>query len=573
MRAITMRCLQFYLVVGLLFGMGGLGCQDISSTAVEWPTAVPPASSITLLPQEANPGDEVDVLIEGISTAFNANTTLDLGEGITSVAITVESPWRIHATLRIDPAITRGYRDLIIRDPEGVHRLDEALLIQDGAFSIHPARGHRGQSVNVEVRVDDIDLIPTYTWADFGAGTTTTRFDIIDENLARAEVLIDATAVPGLRDVAILNGSERVRRGQAFTIDRELISIRFDPPVVSQGQGDVRFVITGQGTSFEAGKTTVDLGTGVVVNEKDDPTAMVVESPTRITGLLQVCRGALPGVHDVEVQTQGDGGREVVGIAEALTVVAVPPRIEESYAYAYLSFSRAVRLGELDESVNAYAVFQTQGGPCGEDDDLYPPPPTLDAGPYVHLIRDDGTRLRLDRELDSDGTFSYTPSAEIPLDFYDFGARYSLEYPGTAEGLDPHTLEAIIHTPSAAFSVTHPDLSYAPTLNPYDSIEVRWQDDEGNPGAGAGILDRLQLTLSTVPPIEGDSGRISEILAEDTGYYLISADRVAEDLTPGAGNLSLRTVRVGEPYSLPGSSILVQSYATVSYAGYFEMRE
>lgn len=589
----------------LLLVLAGVapGCGDRVGAGVEDPTLGEVAPRVELSPAAASIGSSFTATVSGVSTDFDASTLVSLGDGVSVVAVRPLSAYELSVDLYVAPGALPGYRALTVRGGGETLTQADALLVQAGAFSLSPAAADRGQSLRVRVDVTDIPLTEGYTWAEFGEGITTRAFTPEGESSAWAEIFIDADAPPGPRDVSVQNGPSRVVLPGGFLVERGLVAIRFDPGSVSQGEEALDYVITGYGTHFEAGRTQVGFGVGLLLDPAD-PGAMVVESPTRITGRVVVCRAAVPGIHDVTVLTPFDDGRfERVSAIGGVEVMEIPTSIEDAYGRVSFSFNRTVVDGRTQESVGVSASFQVVAGACGTSNgqgcavasvppnvpQFYPPPgctpvsnttifppaPSIDAGPSVYLEGPGGApSIRLDKEEDTDGTFYYAPSEEVPTSAFIPGTAYSLRIPGgSGDGAVPATtIERIVVTPPSLFTVTSPDLRYAPTLNPYDSVTVTWVDEEGEPGAHTFPVSVPSLRFQTNSAIDGQLSWVAYTISPDDGAFLVPAEAISQ-LFPGVGRLSMSVSRIGDVYSLPGSRYSTYSSASVSFSGTFELRE
>jgi len=225
---------------------------------------------------------------------------------------------------------------------------------------------------------------------------------------------------------------------------------------------------------------------------------------------------------------------------------------------------------------NTPTIYPPPGCTPESNTNLFPPSPSIDAGPYVFIEGPGGEpTIRLDKEADSDGTFYYSPSERIPLEAFIPNTYYSVRIPGgEGEGAVPATtLNNIIVTPPSLFSLVAPDLSYGPTLNPYDSVTVQWVDEEDEPGAHTFPVANLSLRMSVSSALDGSSKRLDvRQIIPDTGELVLQAGDVSQ-LPPGVGRLSMTAARQGPVYSLPGSQYSTLSTSAVVVSGAFELRE
>ncbi len=571
----------------------------LDATEAPEPTPRPLSPRLAIEPEVASPGQVLTVQVSGISTAFTDDTRVSLGPDVSIQHVAVQSPEELSVEIAVGEEATPGYRTLSVTSRDITVSLPAALLIQKGSVAISPTRANRGETVDVTVTVTDVPLTPGYTWIDLGTGTTTRSFEILGDRTAVARVTVASDAAVGPRTVALQNGPDRVLLPDGFLVDRGLVAITFSPPVVSQGEV-VQFTVEGTGTHFEQGKTTLDLGVGILV-DANDPSTFIVESPTRISGTMEVCQSAVPGEHVATVTTYSDSGTpEIVTTLDSFEVLEVPLSPDRAVGSFYLGLSRLMRDGVIVEAVYASATFRVQVGACGTstgtscgvttlpdqpafypppgctptpNTTLYPPTPTLDAGDHVYFSVDGGPTIQLDKHVDADGYIYYSPSIDIPVEDFWFDTGYDIWAEG-GEGPEAiaefHESNALV-TPPSDFRLVEPDLRFAPTLDRYDSLPVRWTDTFGNPGAHtapvAGIYSRLRTT-------EAVTGAVTEIrmVPVDDGEFVFPAEYVSM-LNPGAGRFLFQVTRIGIPFSIGNSPYLSSAVTSVSYDGYFELRD
>jgi len=602
-------------LVALLVGLSGCqgagpptsdasALEDDAASPTPSPTPVPLPPELELLPSIAMPGQMLTAQVKGISTGFDASTTLELGAGVTVLSVVVVNAGDLRLELSIAADAAPGYRPLTVHTGDAPITLEHALLLQAGSVSITPAVANRGQTVDIAVTATGVPLTPGYTWIGFGAGVTTESFTPTDDTHAIARARVASDAMPGLRDVELQDGSTRILLPGGFTVDRGLISITFDPREIAQGTS-TEFTLSGYGTHFAEGRTTLDLGVGLVTEEEDLPT-FTVESPTRITGTMAACAAAVLGMHDVSVTTSFDSGApEEVTAKEAFEVLEVPISVEVAYPSGSLYLYRSMVNGQVVESVGASFIFVGLVPRCGssgtsntscsvptypyDQPSFYPPPgcdpnatsgsgtiqppiPTFDAGDAVFLEIPGGPSIRLEKFQEADGSIYYADAGTIPVEDYWFDAAYDLRVEGGTglESIPPFVAEGVLVTLPSDFFLTDPDLRNEPTLDRYDSIEMVWVDPYGQPGGHTFPTGSLFARVRTV---SGTTGLASEIrvIPEDDGDYLFPAEYVSM-LYAGSGRMSLAAGRLGPSFAIPGSNYSSQLSSGLSWEGYFEMR-
>lgn len=565
-------------------------------------TLAPLTPTLKLTPTVAGLGQTLPLQLKSLGFEFDETSIVSLGDGVEVLSVQQVSASELALQVGISPDTTPGYRTVSITTGGVEVEQPQALLLQLGALQVSPSAGIPGQLLDVNVAIDQYIGENGYTWIDFGEGISTESFTLsTDGTQGVARIRIDSQAPIGARTVSLQDGPTRIQLPDGFLVDRGLIAVTFDPPNAKQGE-TVDFVITGYNTHFDQALTTVDLGLGVLI-DLEDPTALVVESPTRITGKMQVCEAAVVGYHDVIVTTTPEQGPpEQLTAIEGFSVTEVPLGVDRARGSFSLTLAYTMRDGVITASVGASANFfasvsgcatyvpgtscpYTQPQPdvpqfnppleCNPTPAFYesPPSPTFDAGEAV-FFETDGVSIRLDRSQDDDGTISYTSKSTIPLESYKFGAPYSIRATGGSgtQAIAAFTAKDVLYPLNASFFLTSPDLRDTPTLDRYDSIEVTWEDEQGQPGAQTFPTAAMSGTLRTVDADTLLSRSIDLSILTDDGYAVYPADMISQ-LPIGPGLFQLRAIRPGVGFTLPGSSYVSTPGSGVYYTGYFELRE
>lgn len=570
-------------------------------------TIAPLPVTFALTPTVAGVGQSLAVELHALGATFPETPTVSLGDGISVSNVVRISPDVLSFQMQVATDTLPGYRTLSVSAVDEVgatgQRLQSnALLVQPGSLQISPASGIPGQWLDVNVLIDGYQGEDGYTWVDFGEGITTDTFSLSsDGHYGTARIHIDSDAPIGTRDVALQDGPTRIQLPGGFLVDRGLIAIKFDPPLVKQGE-TVNFTITGYNTHFDPLNTIVDLGLGVVL-PSDDPEAFVVQSPTLITGKMLACEAAVVGNHDVTVLTQAPSGPpEQLTAVEGFTVEAVPFGVERARMSVSMSVAYTMRDGVTTPSISASATFFASTGACGSytggtscpyttpQPDVpqfnpplgctpvpvnaqYPPTPTYNAGDAVFL-ETDGVSIRLDKSQDDDGTISYSSRTTIPLESYKFGAAYSIRTTGGSgdQSIPAFSVKDVLYTLNSSFELLSPDLQDTPTLDRYDSMVVEWEDEQGQPGAQTFPVASMSSTVRTVDADTLLSRSIDLSIMTDDGYAVFPGDMIAE-LPVGPGYFQLRAIRPGIAFTIPGSQYTSNPGSAVYYTGYFELRE
>jgi hypothetical protein len=144
-------------------------CASKGSKGDPGAPGAPATSAIAAIsPRVGVIGRELDVVIAGSNTTFDAATTASFGAGITVTSVTAASEAELVVHVKIDSAAAFGARD--VRVVAGA-----ATLVASGGFEIHPAidvtvrEGNAQQGGLVVVALHDNDATPFDT-GTFGQG-------------------------------------------------------------------------------------------------------------------------------------------------------------------------------------------------------------------------------------------------------------------------------------------------------------------------------------------------------------------------------------------------------------------
>ena len=137
------------VLLALMFICGALiACDD---------DPVQPGEDVTqadllLYPSAAGQGTTLTVHLESTRSKFVfGETTLDLGEGIHVMSVTVSDGYNAMATVVVDPDAELGARDALISVEESEETLFEAFQVIAESIRIEPANGKMGEIVEVAI--------------------------------------------------------------------------------------------------------------------------------------------------------------------------------------------------------------------------------------------------------------------------------------------------------------------------------------------------------------------------------------------------------------------------------------
>ena len=118
----------------VLFVALGSGCDPKSvDTGIEGTEA----AELSLYPNMAGRGVALDVLLQSTRSQFVfGETSLDLGEGVTVLSITVSDGYNATASILVEPDAESGVRDATISIQERTETLFEAFRVIDESIFV-----------------------------------------------------------------------------------------------------------------------------------------------------------------------------------------------------------------------------------------------------------------------------------------------------------------------------------------------------------------------------------------------------------------------------------------------------
>jgi len=290
-------------------------------TFVETPTA-PPDAGLT-------------VTLQAGKTHFDTGTTLDFGSGITVSDIEAVSPTKLKARLAIAPGTTLGFREVTATTPladgsvetatgAGVFEVADAPA-EPVLLSVFPGESAVGETLTVTIDGFNTGFDATSS-LDMGEGISVLSVNPVSSTQLEATVLVEETAATGFHEISVQTGTSvaTAQRAGTFLVLEASSSAALASiiPETAAAGAVVSVAINGQGTSFQAGVSTVSFsGNGITV------LTTTVATPDLLVANLVVDAGAQNGLRDVVVTTGGEvafltGGFEITGGASGVEVEA-----------------------------------------------------------------------------------------------------------------------------------------------------------------------------------------------------------------------------------------------------------
>ncbi|MFN7938833.1 MAG: hypothetical protein U0R19_36225 [Bryobacteraceae bacterium] len=196
-------------------------------------TLAPLATAPKLLsvsPNSGIRGQSLAVTITGQDTAFTAQSTVNLGAGITITSKTTTNATAIAAQITIAADALIGARTLTITTGSQVLTLANAFSVGASAnqpliSSITPPQGSVGTTVPFAIKGANTSFVQGQTTISLGAGITVQNVKVTSPTDATAEAVIPLAATPGIRNVTATTASESAFLANAFTISGPTIVI------------------------------------------------------------------------------------------------------------------------------------------------------------------------------------------------------------------------------------------------------------------------------------------------------------------------------------------------------------
>jgi len=560
-----------------LFAAFLTGCSPFADGS-EFPVVPAGPASVELVPDSASAGVPRSISLLGANTDWApGEVDVDFGEGVEVGALIVNSSFHLTAQVLVADGAIPGARDVTVswRDREVLLR--ESFYVEAGSISLTPARASLGDTTEVEISGWSTSFQANHTIVSFGP-----RVDLIDvqvQNSSRlvATVHVPHRTTPGPVDVAVYNpGLEVYTLKSGFFIDRDANQMSIEPNEADQSQ-TLSVRVYAEDASFVAGATTLDLGTGVVIEELD------VSNEERLIATIRVGNNALSGPRDVVVTTTLAGGPETRILLDGFTVhpvVADPLRARVSLSFG-ISRVHDSETCDVNTTVFASAVFyEPNDFPCpssGGTSSLSVPPhfdtpgtgfsmtggatdcpatKTFDAGPFVEFVSDSNV-VTLERYVHSyTGRVNYRGYG-LDIPDYVVDSVYDLHTPGGEPGgdnaLPPWDIPEVLVTLPRVYGQHAPDFC-ALQHDLADPLTVEWDP--------ALTYDLAEMYLYLLGPAQDAGVPIMMVYPWDDGLFTYSPTALSF-FTEGPAMLLQNAYRQTR-FDVPGSDYVNAGFATSS---------
>ncbi len=224
------------------------------------------AKILTVTPNTGTQGQNLSVAITGLGTNWvQGGTRVNFGAGIIVGNVTVSSPTNLTASISIAPNATLGPSSITATTNGEVAAIANGFSVTAAVtpriVSVTPttaAQGATGIVITVDVAGMTFPAAPTF---DFGSNISATAA-FVNGTRATATISIQNTAIPGTRAVMMTSGPTNL--SFSFSVLPNAATISTVTPAALVSGGTFRLTLTGTGTNWVQGVTTVLFGGGTV---------------------------------------------------------------------------------------------------------------------------------------------------------------------------------------------------------------------------------------------------------------------------------------------------------------------
>jgi hypothetical protein len=264
-------------------------------------------SIVAIDPPTGVRGQVLIITLTGSNFEETSTTVGMVGSGISLSPPTIVSRTTLTVTANISLQAADGPRQIFVTNSGAYGGTSNFVAFTIGSnpvptvTSVAPDSASRLQTV--EVTVEGTGFFNGLTSLDMGPGIAINSFGVDTTTQLRASITVSETAATGQRSIFVTNnppggGTDTLLLG--FTVTNPVPTVTNIAPQVANRLQSLEVVFTG--TGFVSGATTVDMGTGIVVD------SVVVNSTTQLTAAITVDSAAGVGVRDVQVVNAPPGG-------------------------------------------------------------------------------------------------------------------------------------------------------------------------------------------------------------------------------------------------------------------------
>lgn len=530
-----------FVMILPLVSLWGSACQRTTEKTEESEEV----SVLRLFPPQGGQGTSMNVRFDASRSAFTYNDTssVDFGEGISVLNLTIEDGWNANADIQIEPEALLGEREVTVSTGRGTFVLEEAFEIVADSLIIEPSVGKIGEVLEIGLLGSNTDWTSGVSWPHFGDGIEVLDFQVLSPTLAEATISVSTDAVVGWHDVRVDSGEQSTYLYDGFQVDRVGLVASFEPGEAEQGD-TVEFTVRARGTDFLSSEPEI-----VFFDRFGENPDILVEEITvldaqNLYGRMTLSNAAALGDRDVQISVANDSVRipdafEVIGGAWDVSEVAISLDF-------FVSRQLDPTTCSLNEQVVAQAIFfiplnppcgggsgsppsgpqpydnngvfpYPEGGGGGEED--CPFPTTLSAGDYVWFESNENI-VTLEKVYDSASNTTYYQGFNLTMNDYVPNQFYDLHTQGDPNGIGEYILNGVQPTVPADWQWISPELCglvHDKTTN----FDMQWTPAMTYPDA--------IFSVSVAGTIEAiNKGGFVGVLPWDDGVHTLNAAEMSQ---------------------------------------------
>ena len=223
--------------------------------------------------------------------------------------------------------------------------VQEAVVVPPVISSVEPSYLYQ-EAVDSVITITGENLIQGAKIVIGGGGILVSQTDFIDSQHLSAKVKVSASAVPGLRDVSVINPDGGTAVGTGLLEVKELPAVfEVKPFYVEQGTDSLRVAINGKG--FTQNVTVAFSGTGANV------IGLEYLGPNQLVALISVDRTASPGRRELYLTVSGiritfPAGLEIRANLPPVIAIAASWSVNEGEELSFVVDGRDPEGGPVD---------------------------------------------------------------------------------------------------------------------------------------------------------------------------------------------------------------------------------
>jgi hypothetical protein len=294
--------------------VASLGGSEVVQITNAFQVTVGPAAIIEALnPFNAPQNWSGNVIVVGSQTHWvQGITTANFGPYINVNTVTVADAQHATVNITVQPSAPLTFYNVSLTTVGEVATGLGAFTVTSGApsiIAINPPFGHLGDGdapYYVEItgqythfNGSNCSVANPCSAASFGAGITVNSLQVNSATDIKASITINPAGTTGSRTVTVTTGTETASMTGGFSVLAGVPALTTVAPTSGQAGTTTSVVINGQFTTFQAGFSTVSMGSGITVNFVSGVTL------TQLTANITIAANATVGSRDVSVTTNG----------------------------------------------------------------------------------------------------------------------------------------------------------------------------------------------------------------------------------------------------------------------------